>query len=120
MTHKITREYEKKMSEISPFELKNILIDLADESARKSTHIMLNAGRGNRTGSVLYPAKPFPARPVRTGRMRPFLRIWRGNGRTGRYPRKETYRHPFHAIPDEARRLSRYGTAERHLRLSCE
>lgn len=31
MTHKITREYEKKMSEISPFELKNILIDLADE-----------------------------------------------------------------------------------------
>lgn len=46
MTHKITREYEKKMSEISPFELKNILIDLADESARKSTHIMLNAGRG--------------------------------------------------------------------------
>ena len=51
MTHKITREYEKKMSEISPFELKNILIDLADESARKSTHIMLNA--------VLYPAKPF-------------------------------------------------------------
>ena len=47
MTHKITREYEKKMSEISPFELKNILIDLADESARKSTHIMLNAGRGN-------------------------------------------------------------------------
>ena len=32
MTHKITREYEKKMSEISPFELKNILIDLADES----------------------------------------------------------------------------------------
>ena len=27
MTHKITREYEKKMSEISPFELKNILID---------------------------------------------------------------------------------------------
>ena len=41
----VTREYEKKMSEISPFELKNILIELADESARKSTHIMLNAGR---------------------------------------------------------------------------
>ena len=28
MTHKITREYEKKMSEISPFELKNILIEI--------------------------------------------------------------------------------------------
>ena len=59
MTHKITREYEKKMSEISPFELKNILIDLADESARKSTHIMLNAGRGNPNWIRLYPAKPF-------------------------------------------------------------
>ena len=34
----VTREYEKKMSEISPFELKNILIELADESARKSTN----------------------------------------------------------------------------------
>ena len=43
----VTTENEKKMSEISPFELKNILIELADESARKSTHIMLNAGRGN-------------------------------------------------------------------------
>ena len=50
----VTREYEKKMSEISPFELKNILIELADESARKSTHIMLNAGRGNQTGSVRF------------------------------------------------------------------
>ena len=46
----VTREYEKKMSEISPFELKDILIRLADESARKSTHIMLNAGRGRRYG----------------------------------------------------------------------
>ena len=36
----VTREYEKKMSEISPFELKDILIRLADESARKSTPIM--------------------------------------------------------------------------------
>lgn len=43
----ITREYERKMSEISPFELKNILIELADETARKNTHIMLNGGRGN-------------------------------------------------------------------------
>lgn len=50
----VTREYEKKMSEISPFELKNILIELADESARKSTHIMLNAGREIQTGSVRF------------------------------------------------------------------
>ena len=121
MTHKITREYEKKMSEISPFELKNILIDLADESARKSTHIMLNAGRGNPNWISTVPREAF------------FLLGQFGLeecARSSEYgeemiglagiPRKETYRHPFHAIPDEARRLSRHGTAERYLRLSCE
>ncbi len=57
------------MSEISPFELKNILIELADESARKSTHIMLNAGREIKldqygsTGGIL------PIRAVRLGGM---------------------------------------------------
>ena len=115
MTHKITREYEKKMSEISPFELKNILIDLADESARKSTHIMLNAGRGNPNWISTVPREAF------------FLLGQFGLeecARSSEYGEemvgKETYRHPFHAIPGEARRLSRYGTAERHLRLSCE
>ena len=74
----VTREYEKKMSEISPFELKNILIELADESARKSTHIMLNAGRGNpnwnqygSTGGIL------PIRAVRLGGMPAGNRIGR-------------------------------------------
>lgn len=55
----VTREYEKKMSEISPFELKNILIELADESARKSTHIMLNAGRGNPNWIATTPREAF-------------------------------------------------------------
>ena len=55
----VTREYEKKMSEISPFELKNILIELADESARKSTHIMLNAGRGNPNWISTVPREAF-------------------------------------------------------------
>lgn len=55
----ITREYEKKMSEISPFELKNILIELAEESARKSTHIMLNAGRGNPNWIATVPREAF-------------------------------------------------------------
>ena len=74
----VTREYEKKMSEISPFELKNILIELADESARKSTHIMLNAGRGKSkldqygsTGGIL------PIRAVRLGGMPAGNRIGR-------------------------------------------
>lgn len=55
----VTREFERKMSEISPFELKNILIDLADESARKSTHIMLNAGRGNPNWIATVPREAF-------------------------------------------------------------
>lgn len=55
----ITREYEKEMSEISPFELKNILIELADESARKNTHIMLNAGRGNPNWISTVPREAF-------------------------------------------------------------
>lgn len=73
----VTREYEKKMSEISPFELKNILIELADESARKSTHIMLNAGREIKldqygsTGGIL------PIRAVRLGGMPAGNRIGR-------------------------------------------
>lgn len=55
----ITREFEKKVSKISPFELKNILIDLAEESARKSTHIFLNAGRGNPNWIATTPREAF-------------------------------------------------------------
>jgi len=71
----VTREYEKKMSEISPFELKNILIELADESARKSTHIMLKGksklDQYGSTGGIL------PIRAVRLGGMPAGNRIGR-------------------------------------------
>ena len=40
-------DFEKEMARISPFELKNRLIELADESIRKMTRTLLNAGRGN-------------------------------------------------------------------------
>ena len=40
-------KFEKEMEKVSPFELKNRLIELADESIRKMMHTMLNAGRGN-------------------------------------------------------------------------
>ena len=46
----ITKNFAKKMETISPFELKNKLIEMADESIKKMAHTMLNAGRGNRTG----------------------------------------------------------------------
>jgi aspartate 4-decarboxylase len=41
------RKYQKQMESISPFELKNKLIEMADESIKKITRTMLNAGRGN-------------------------------------------------------------------------
>ena len=42
----ITKNFAKKMETISPFELKNKLIEMADESIKKIAHTMLNAGRG--------------------------------------------------------------------------
>lgn len=44
---KTSREVEKTLQTLSPFEIKNELIRLANESALKSTAITLNAGRGN-------------------------------------------------------------------------
>ena len=38
----ITKSYAKKMETISPFELKNKLIDMADESIKKIAHTMLS------------------------------------------------------------------------------
>ncbi len=42
-----SRQCEKALSVLSPFEVKNKLIELAREEARKTTAIFLNAGRGN-------------------------------------------------------------------------
>lgn len=44
---KTTRKTEQKLEQMSPFELKNNLIDLASHHTNKSSHAMLNAGRGN-------------------------------------------------------------------------
>ena len=38
---------DSELSKLSPFELKNRIIALADESVKKDAHVMLNAGRGN-------------------------------------------------------------------------
>ena len=41
------KEIEEVYGKISPFELKDKLIDLAEESRKNSTHSLLDAGRGN-------------------------------------------------------------------------
>jgi aspartate 4-decarboxylase len=43
----VTLEQEKQFEKLSPFELKDKLIELATESSRQSARSMLNAGRGN-------------------------------------------------------------------------
>ncbi len=43
----LSREYEKRLSKMSPFEIKNELIRLAQEDTRTSSATYLNAGRGN-------------------------------------------------------------------------
>lgn len=54
-----SREVEKTLESLSPFEIKNELIRLAEEHALKSTSIMLNAGRGNPNWIATAPREAF-------------------------------------------------------------
>lgn len=47
MENHIDKEYEKRLAQMSPFEIKNELIRLAQNDSRKSSATFLNAGRGN-------------------------------------------------------------------------
>ncbi len=51
--------FGKEMEKISPFELKNRLIELADERIKRSMHTMLNAGRGNPNWVATLPREAF-------------------------------------------------------------
>lgn len=58
----LSRSYEKKMEQISPFELKNKLIELASEKAYRiqcAARTMLNAGRGNPNWICTLPREAF-------------------------------------------------------------
>lgn len=55
----LPREYERELESMSPFEVKNKLIELASDYAKKSTHILLNAGRGNPNWIATVPRKAF-------------------------------------------------------------
>ena len=56
---KTTRKTQKELEQMSPFELKNNLITLANQSTDKSTHAMLNAGRGNPNWISAIPREAF-------------------------------------------------------------
>lgn len=54
-----SRNYEKQLESMSPFEIKNELIGLAQADARKSTATFLNAGRGNPNWIATTPREAF-------------------------------------------------------------
>ncbi len=56
---KTSREEERKLEHLSPFELKNSLIALASESHQHSSRSMLNAGRGNPNWIASTPREAF-------------------------------------------------------------
>lgn len=56
--HKL-RQMERDYEKISPFEFKNKLIHLAKGKDKKSTHILLNAGRGNPNWTAVTPRQAF-------------------------------------------------------------
>ena len=51
--------YEKDLERVSPFEIKNELIKLAQADAQRSTATFLNAGRGNPNWVATYPREAF-------------------------------------------------------------
>lgn len=53
------RDYEKRLEEMSPFEIKGTLINLAEKDAQRSTATFLNAGRGNPNWLLSFPRKAF-------------------------------------------------------------
>jgi len=53
------RSAEKKIETMSPFEIKNTLINLANHPMNKSTHATLNAGRGNPNWIATVPRETF-------------------------------------------------------------
>ena len=87
-----TKLLEKKMENISPFELKNRLIDMADESLKKTARTMLNAGRGNPNWIATTPREAFFSWENRTGRM-PSRHV--PPRRHRRHPRKTRYCRPL-------------------------
>lgn len=56
---KTTRRQERKLEQLSPFELKNTLMSLAQDEGKKNSDIMLNAGRGNPNWIATTPREAF-------------------------------------------------------------
>lgn len=53
------RHYEQELDKLSPFEVKNTLIEMAEKEAQSSTNAFLNAGRGNPNWLLSWPRHAF-------------------------------------------------------------
>lgn len=56
---RVTREQERELEHLSPFELKARLIDLAEGRDRQAARTLLNAGRGNPNWTAIPPREAF-------------------------------------------------------------
>ena len=54
-----SRKFEKGLELMSPFEIKNKLIEFAEEHTRKAFCLFLNAGRGNPNWIATVPREAF-------------------------------------------------------------
>ena len=54
-----TKKQEKAYETLSPFEVKNVLIEMASKHARAASSVMLNAGRGNPNWIATEPREAF-------------------------------------------------------------
>ena len=54
-----SRKFEKGLESMSPFEIKNKLIEFAEEHTRKAFCLFLNAGRGNPNWIATVPREAF-------------------------------------------------------------
>ena len=87
------KEFEKKLSTMSPFEIKGTLIDMAEKDSRRSTNTFLNAGRGNPNWILTYPRRAF------------FL--------LGEFAMEEAERNPYDAQWGIVESPAQYGCADR-------
>ena len=97
-----TKNLEKKMETISPFELKNQLIDMADESLKKTARTMLNAGRGNPNWIATTPREAFFLLGQSPRHEPP--------RRHRRHPSKRRHCLPFRSLPQKEQRRPRCQT----------
>ena len=94
-----TKLLEKKMESISPFELKNRLIDMADESLKKTARTMLNAGRGNPNWIATAPREAFfLLGSFGLEECRRIMEFARGHCR---HPRKKRHCLPLRSLPEK-------------------